>query len=274
MYVGIDVGGTKTAVGISENPNEVQFTDREQVTNTNDFEKDYEQIRDLVAYLANTRSIDAIGLALPGILTPDKTTIQKCLNLPGWSGKPIKQRLETDFSVPVKTIHDVAAAALGEYLYGSANEQDYLFVIWGTGLSSALLRKQDQVVSITSDESGFHAIAANSPYPTWGSNCAGRGIAKKYGKGAGELNEDEWNEVADFFAIGLYNLITITGTDLIVVGGGVMDKQQQLLPRINEKVKAILEQNRLQEMLPEIRVANLGSDAGLYGAIGRTITEM
>ncbi len=274
MYIGIDVGGTKTAIGISEDAVKVEFTDKEQVTNTNDFEKDYIQIRDLIAHLANTRSIDSIGLALPGILTPDKTTIQKCLNLPGWSGKPIKQRLEEDFSVSVKTIHDVAAAALGEYLYGSAEEQDYLFVIWGTGLSSALLRKQNKVVSITSDESGFHVIAAGSSHPTWGSNCAGRGIAKKYGKNAGELSEAEWNEVADFFAIGLYNLITITGTDLIVVGGGIMGKQQQLLPRINDKVTSILEQNSLQEMLPEIRIANLGSDAGLYGAIGRTITEM
>ena len=61
---------------------------------------------------------------------------------------------------------------------------------------------------------------------------------------------------------------------MIVVGGGVMDKQHQLLPRINNKVKDILEHNRLKEMIPEIRVASLGSDAGLYGAIGRTITEM
>lgn len=274
MYVGIDVGGTKTAVGISEDASKVEFTDKGQVTNTNDFETDYQQITDLISYLANTRSIASIGLALPGILTPDRQAIQKCLNLPGWSGKPIKQKLEQDYSVPVKTIHDVAAAALGEYLYGSAEEQDYLFVIWGTGLSSALLRKQDKVVSITSDESGFQVVSANSPYPTWGSNCAGRGIAKKYGKNASELTLSEWEEVADYFAIGLYNLITITGSNLIVIGGGVMDRQQQLLPRINDKVKVMLEQNRLLELLPEIRVASLGSDAGLYGAIGRTITEM
>ena len=60
--------------------------------------------------------------------------------MPGWTGQPIKERLQESCELPVSVLNDVQAHALGEARWGAASGADTCMMIAaGTGIGGAVI---------------------------------------------------------------------------------------------------------------------------------------
>ncbi|MEO5805463.1 ROK family transcriptional regulator [Devosia sp.] len=86
------------------------------------------------------RRILGVGLALPGPFGVESMSFVGPTTLAGWQGVDIRNRLEAVTDLPVFLETDMAAAALGEQLYGYGTElKEYYFLFFGVGLGGAMV---------------------------------------------------------------------------------------------------------------------------------------
>jgi glucokinase len=100
-----------------------------------------EVIRDLVCRHGSDRLL-GIGVGVPGIIDLASGTVVSAANLPGWSGYPVKDRLESMLGAPVVLENDANCAALGEQWAGAGRAVDDLCMLTlGTGVGGGLVVK-------------------------------------------------------------------------------------------------------------------------------------
>ena len=138
VALGVDIGGTTTAFGVVNRTGEVLF---ERVLNT----RDYSDPKDLVLEIHKT--IDKNGfldkLLGIGIGAPNGNVfsgnIEFAPNLL-WKGVvPISDMFEQTFHRPALVENDANAAAIGEHLFGNAQDlSDFVLITLGTGLGSGI----------------------------------------------------------------------------------------------------------------------------------------
>lgn len=263
MYIGIDIGGTKTLVTSSDSLDKPEVIKSLKFENTNNFNQDFENLVNAIKELSANSHIDAIGVGLPGTLDQAKTMIVDASNLWGWNNQEVKQKLAEIFNTRVYLENDVVLAALAEAEYGNSNSEDFIFVIWGTGVGGSRVQKEADKFKSILIEVGFSFVSDRKGFEYWEQNCGGKGIESKYGKPAEQLSEDEWNEVETFMAKGLVSVANITSVPIIVLGGGVTHKQKERVKNIYQRVKLI--QDELVLPVPEIKVSNLENAGALGG---------
>ncbi len=187
--IGIDIGGTKTAVVLGNRKPEV-FSRHEFPTEpSRGPEHALKKMEKLVAQLlseAGKNSVKAVGISCGGPLDSRRRLILSPPNLPGWNAVPIGERLEKQFGLPVFLQNDANAGALAEWLWGAGRgTQNMIFLTFGTGLGAGLILN-GRLYSGSSDmagEAGHIRLASEGPegYGKTGSFegfCSGGGIAR------------------------------------------------------------------------------------------------
>lgn len=80
------------------------------------------------------------GVSIGGPLDADRGVVHEPPNLPGWLAVPLRERLETEFGVPVKVEHDAAACALAEYLWGlERTPRRLVYLTCATGFGAGMV---------------------------------------------------------------------------------------------------------------------------------------
>ncbi|MFY0626678.1 MAG: ROK family protein [Reichenbachiella sp.] len=149
ITIGIDIGGTSTKFGIVDAEANVIYQNSvdTQLPDVNDY------LRGLVAAInvgLNELDVDYNLLGI-GIGAPNanyfRGTIEEAPNLP-WKGVvPIAKLLQSEFHVPVAVTNDANAAAIGEMVYGGAQEmKDFIVITLGTGLGSGLVANGEMIL--------------------------------------------------------------------------------------------------------------------------------
>lgn len=88
--------------------------------------------------LASTRqSILGIGIATPGVVTPDGTVVEATAL--DWHGIAVGALVNERFSLPTHVINDASAAALAEYSLGGHNTNNLFVVKVGTGVGAGII---------------------------------------------------------------------------------------------------------------------------------------
>jgi glucokinase len=142
VVAGIDIGGTNTVIGLVDRSGNVLDDTSLKTT-------DYVEIMDYVAAMNNAieklLSVNAdLKLMAVGIGAPNanyyKGTIELATNLV-WKGiVPLCEYLHNAVRVPVVMTNDANAAALGEMIFGGAqNMKDFIVLTLGTGLGSGIV---------------------------------------------------------------------------------------------------------------------------------------
>ena len=143
LAIGIDIGGTNTVFG---------FIDRDGKSiaggqfKTQAFPDAKDFVNELCVQIETARKniTDDYTLAGIGIGAPNgnfyKGTIEYAPNLK-WKGIiPIVQLIKEYFNYPVYLTNDANAAAIGEMIYGGAqNMKDFIMITLGTGLGSGIV---------------------------------------------------------------------------------------------------------------------------------------
>ena len=247
--------------------------------------------------------IDRIGVGIPGISDPVTGDIVKCPNM-GWFHVPFRQEFMKHLSVPLYIENDANVAALAESAAGvSAGTSSSVFITIGTGIGSGIIlngRIWNGFHGI-GGELG-HVIFGLNGVPC---TCGNHGCLERYcsatalirmGREAVALQPDSLilrsvgNDLTrieartvidaarenDPVAVEVYGrwisqlaqaiagVVNLLDPEVIVLGGGVSKAGDFLLnPLRSEFRKYVLYSD---QPLPDLRIAVLGSKAGIIGA--------
>ena len=184
--MGLDVGGTKTAVVVGTRAGEVL----RRWAFASDPERGFEAMwRDISQgageALAAEPRVGAIGVSIGGPMDPDQGVILGPPHLPGWDRVPLRALLEERFSLPVFVEHDAKTGALAEWMFGAGRGTDNMvFLTAGTGLGGGIIADGRLLRGAASaaGECGHWRIAGDGPLVfgkrgSWESYASGAGMA-------------------------------------------------------------------------------------------------
>ena len=270
MYAGIETGGTKTVCAVGSDGAvraRTQFP-----TGT-----DPQSLADKCAEFFADHPILALGLGTFGPCDPDpdSPTYGHILATPkpGWANADLVGMLNQRIGVPITMTTDVNAAALGELRFGAGRgKHSLVYITIGTGIGGGAVVHGRLLQGGEHPEMGHMLLPQSSgpgvcPYHRncWEGLASGPGLQARAGKPAQDLADDDpaWDEEAAIVASALHNITCVLGPQRIIVGGGVGSRRA-----LHERLPALLSESLAgYRRTPSIRVPELGSDAGVVGAI-------
>jgi len=302
VLAGIDIGGTKIALGLagldaqllslSRLPTQIELgPDRIMQAALDQLEQMTQEIDAQIA---------AIGVCCGGPLDRRKGLILSPPNLPGWDEFPIMNVVNERFGVPALLDNDANAAALGELHYGAGRGlQDLMYMTISTGIGGGLIVRGEVVhgVADAAGEVGHMTVQPDGPLCGCGSRgclevlCSGTAIARRArerlssgnvhssmngknitakvvaeaARDGDILAREVWDETVYYLAIGIGAVISILAPEVVILGGGVSLAGDQLLKPLTEQVKS------RSKLLPADKInilqAALAGDSGVYGTL-------
>ncbi len=171
--IGIDIGGTKIAVGAVDGKGAVLARAEFPTESTTGFDHAMKRIVSAIDQIATQvgwrrEELCGIGIGCAGPVNPKRGTIHNPYTLPGWDGCDIVTPLNKAFGVPVYLENDADAAVLGEALAGAAREcGDVVMLTFGTGIGTGIL-VHGRIHRGVQDE---HPEMGHIPVESDGSNC-------------------------------------------------------------------------------------------------------
>ncbi|GAC69531.1 ROK family protein [Gordonia soli] len=137
LSIGIDIGGTSVRAAVVDEHGAMLDTLRAATPPTaNALEHCLDR---LVGELVSRWAATAVGLAIAGFLTPDRSVIRFAPHLP-WREAPVAAEMTARVGIPVFAEHDANAAAVAEWRFGAAARgRNSLVLAIGTGIGAGLL---------------------------------------------------------------------------------------------------------------------------------------
>lgn len=143
MLVGVDIGGTKTAVILAAHPSRILFREEFPTLPKLGPEQALENIEALIERALKrhgTTEPIRIGVSCGGPLDRVRGIIQSPPNLSTWVDVPLKDILEKRFGAPCLVENDANAGAIAEHRYGAGEGcTDMVFLTMGTGIGAGLI---------------------------------------------------------------------------------------------------------------------------------------
>ncbi len=303
LYLGIDIGGTKSAVSI--------LSESKGVMNREAFPTQGEQgpergVAEMVAVskrLMAGKEIAAVGISVGAMFDPRTGLFGDAPHLPKWKGFPIVETIRREFSLPVAADNDANACALAEWRFGAGEGADHMaFLTFGTGLGAGLIlnRRVYHGASALAGEIGATRIASDGPPVRDKPGClegfaSGAGIAGlvemrlpqfsgvtelRLGSSAREVAEaaergdsfalEIMNEAGDSLGRGLAILLDLLNLEVIVIGSIFVRCESLLRPPMD----AALRRDAMPTAVAACRIvpAALGESIGDYAALAMALS--
>ncbi len=305
LRIGVDLGGTKIAAGIidencallarSETPTRAALGPETVVADM------AECIKQALAKLGKDFSHCAgIGIGSPGLCDVANGSVRNAHNL-GWYGVPVCDMLSALTGLPVKVDNDANCAALGEVAAGAAKGSDSaLMVTLGTGVGGGIIIggkiysgwqslggeighmciQMDGESCSCGQKGCWEAYAASSALVRQAEKAAAEHPESLLASDAGSLNGKKifaavnaGDEVARavvesycaYVGVGLVNLVNAIYPETIIIGGGISAVGETILGPIREYIANNFFASK-RELMPAVKAAQLGNDAGIIGA--------
>lgn len=230
-------------------------------------------------------SFEGVAISAPGAVNRKKGVIEGISAIPYIHHFPIQAELEAYFDLPVSFENDANSAGIAEVWQGAAKGfQDVLFLVLGTGVGGAVI-KNGQVQTgahLYGGEFGLIYMDAENTFSTVGTAvkmaeryCVSKGFPKgtysgrevfTFAKEGDQLAKTEVENFYNYVARGIFSIQFTTDPECIVIGGGV-SAHPDLLPEVNQRVKALFDQHGIKDFLPNIKICEFKNDANLIGAV-------
>lgn len=143
IVVGIDIGGTKTKIGLVDQNGKCHvktFFRTREFPDLDDYLDKIKSVSDeLIENLDEKINILGCGIGAPNA-SSKKGTIESASNLI-WKGSvPILEKLKERMNMPMRIMNDASAAALGEMLFGGGKKMtDFIVITLGTGFGAGIV---------------------------------------------------------------------------------------------------------------------------------------
>jgi glucokinase len=185
--LGLDIGGTKTAVVLGTTAGEILDRKSFLTRTERGFEATFAELcQTAEKVLSAAPPVAAVSVAIGGPLDVQRGIIYSPPNLPGWDNIPLKDWLRERFQKPVYVEHDGNAGTLAELYFGAGRgHRNLIFLTMGTGLGAGLVLNGQlyRGTTDTAGEIGHWRIAPDGPLAygkrgSWEGYCAGPGMTK------------------------------------------------------------------------------------------------
>lgn len=292
--LGIDLGGTKIAVGVVDL---VSGAVRSRVEVPTEADGGPEHVlQRLIAAARGARRefesggsdrISAVGIGAPGPIHFPSGSVAKAPNLPGWQMVPLRDRVGEALGLPAELDNDANVAGLAEHTYGAARgAASSAFVTISTGIGAGLIlnhRIWRGANGIAGEIGHFRPVLDGPACGFGGPGClealaSGPAIARAASAAYGEemdtraaferaaRGESKALEVvaraAQVVGVSLASLQKFVDPEVWVLGGGVSRQEKLFIEPIRRAAELAME-----GIGPiRIRTALLGRDAGIIGA--------
>jgi glucokinase len=240
-------------------------------------------VAELTSEFGAHTELDACGVVVPGVVH-DGVGIYSA-NL-GWQHFPFAAALADAVGPPVAFGHDVGAGGLAEQRMGAARGcRDVVVMPIGTGIAAALV--MDGALRTGggyAGEIGHVDVGHGEPCSCGATGCleavaSSAAIARRYSVRSGRqvagaadvvtavadgdpVAVGVWEDAVDALARGVRVLTTLLGPEVVVFGGGLAMAGELLVEPVADRLAALLTFQRA----PELRLAELGDEAGSLGA--------
>jgi glucokinase len=290
--IGVDIGGTKVAVGLVDGRGSITARAAFPTEPTAGFARAVKRLIEAIEQLLREcgmtpAQLAGIGIGCAGPVNPGAGTIHNPFTLPTWEGCNMVAPLREAFARPVALENDADAAVVGEAFAGAARAfRQIVMLTFGTGVGSGIFL--DGAIYRGCD--GEHPEAGHIPVDPEGPECycgirgclevlaSGTAIAAA-GRPAGFANAQAVfaaaaqghplanriiERAARAVAVAGWTLAHTFMPDGIVLGGGLMAEQFNWFAAFLRQRLAsasLVPRNGIQ-VVP----ATLGNDAGIIGA--------
>ncbi len=269
MIVAIDIGGTSTRIGVS---NDCRTIHRSQVIKTpRKFRDGLHAIQQAVEKFSSGKKIKAVVCGVAGGLDPQHGSVFCSLHLRNWEKKPLKRELSRIVRAPVTLENDTALVGLGEAVTGAGKGSRIVaYLSISSGIGGVRVVDQQIDANALGFEPGHQILFANTsgttlvrPDSTFGGGEFGRTFQKRYGVNPESTRSRKiWNAVERNISVVVHNAIVFWSPDVVVLGGGLT--QPMSIPNIRSRVKKML---YIFPRTPRIVRGKLGSTGGLVGGL-------
>lgn len=258
MYLGIDIGGTKTLIALLNNQGVIK--ERLRFPTPKFYTEFLKQVAINVANLS-TNEFVAAGVAAPGRIDREHGIAKDFGNLP-WHDVPLQRDLHKLLKCPVVLENDANLAGLSEAML-IPQHACVLYVTISTGIGTGIITNRTIDPEFADSEGGHIMLEHKDKLQPWESFASGQAIVKRFGKRASDINDQKtWKIITHDIALGLYDLIAFIQPDAVVLGGGV-------LTHFNKFENLLLEELRRYQTpltpIPPILQARRPDEAVVYG---------
>jgi glucokinase len=277
MNIVLDIGGTKTRVGLVSDA--YNLLETSILLTSKNFSKG---IKDIFEFIKGKDiRVNGICLGLPGELDNKREKLFFAPNLKGWIGKPIGEVFMQEFAAKVFIENDAALAGLGEAVYGAGKDYKIVsYITISTGVGGARIVNKNIDEKVYGFEPGHHIVcsdritssccssstACEKSFETFEDIASGKSIRRIWGKSPRVINDKKiWGEIIKNVAVGISNSICFWSPELVVLGGGVALSDYFDITILKKEVVRII--RKTYPAAPEIKKAQLGDFAGLWGGI-------
>jgi glucokinase len=310
-YIGVDLGGTNIAVGITDENGKILI--KGKVPTEKERHSD-EIIADMGALCTSLvkeagltfKDIAYVGVAAPGSVDPANGEIKYANNINMFHYPLAKKLME---HIPVKKVYlenDANAAALAEAKAGAGKGyQDVIMITLGTGVGGGIVigGKLYSGFNYAGAELG-HVVIEHNGRPC---TCGRKGCWEAYSSATAliemtkekmaqtrdtvmwEMCENGAKKVSgrtafkaakqgdkaglevvekyiDYLASGITNMVNIFQPEVLCIGGGVCGEGDYLLEPLKKIVDRDQYGSAAHDDKTQIKIAELGNDAGIIGA--------
>jgi glucokinase len=308
--IGVDLGGTKMAVGVVDSEQQVHYQGREPSTGLSEDKLVEELARELQEAKDARPDVLAAGLGIPATIDFDRGLAIHAVNLT-ITDVPIRDLMQERIGLPVYVDNDANVAALAEHLYGAGRgARDVVLLTIGTGIGGGLILDGEVYRGSTGAAAELGHIVIEEDGPPCQGNCPNHGCVEalasgtaiaKAGKEAAERDPDSAlgkalaegpiagrtvtelalagdgparevvAQAGRHIGVALSSLANIFDPDVFVIGGGVSAVGDLLLDPAREELRS----RALPPMNERpVKLAELGPDAGMIGAAAMALIEL
>jgi predicted NBD/HSP70 family sugar kinase len=258
MYVGVDIGGTKTLVAVLNDQGVI--LERIRFLTPPHYEEFINALESAAQGLQH-QDFRAGCVGAPGKIDRDHGIGRDFGNL-RWHNVPIQSDAERIFRCPMLVENDANLGGLSESML-LPRDKRVLYVTVSTGIGTGFIDHQHIAPELANSEGGHMLLPFQGKRMLWESFASGRAIVKRFGKKAAEITDEAtWRRIAHDLSLGFVELIAIAQPDIIVIGGGVGTYYERFEPFLLHELEKI--ENPMVSM-PSIRKAARPEDAVLYG---------
>jgi predicted NBD/HSP70 family sugar kinase len=219
MYLGVDIGGTKTLVAVLDAHGVI--VEHQKFPTPTDYDEFLRELRQTI----NSFGIEdfrAGGIGMPvTVYDREHGRAISFGNLP-WRNVSVQHDVERISHCPMATDNDAKLAGLSEAMLLKDRYDKVLYITVSTGIGIALI-DHGRIDENIGDGGGRPLLLEHhGRLVPWESFASGHAIVQRFGKLAKDITDQKtWHIVARDLAQGLIELIALTEPEVIVIGGSV-----------------------------------------------------
>lgn len=188
LSIGVDLGGTKVAVGLCNNGEILKKSIYPTQANAG-FDAVISTILQAVKNVIGDtplKDIRGLGIGAAGQINPSSGEVIYAPNL-HWKNAPLGKTIETALGLPVKVLNDVRAATVAELKFGNGKGlRNFGNIFIGTGVGSGWVINGELVNGATNSAGEIGHICLDPKGPFCG--CGKKGCLEAYSSGTGMEN--------------------------------------------------------------------------------------